>query len=152
MTVSSETVSSHSVNSRPPWVYLRTIKSRIWMEHNSPRERQITHELIVKNSHSNNPILDFPMQVGEFLYGLKITDEDGSVLPFYSRWEINNLIETYKENLKSTIKNRLNEGYMIWIRLPNNKPIGPNDCRTIRLSYWGTAPNNPECKVAFFDL
>jgi len=145
MSISSGTASSQSVSARPPdWVYLRNIKSRIWMEHNSPRERQITLELIVMNSHSTNPIVDFPLQVGEFLYGLKIIDEDGSVLPFYSRREIKHLIETYKENLKLTITNRLNEGYIVWIKLPNNKPIGPKDFRTIRLSYWGTAPNNPK--------
>jgi hypothetical protein len=84
---------------------------------------------------------------------LRILDEDDSILSFYPREEIFPLLENFQGKVKEQIKKQLEDGYLVWLRLPKNKPIRKGDMRSIRLCYWGSGLGNPiKIKSSMFDI
>lgn len=137
---------------RPAWMDLQPMKNRIWIDHITPSDRQITEEIIVRNT-SDEDIMDFPIPLPEFRHGLVVLDEDEARLSFYSREEIHTMIKEYSKDIQSTIEHQLDEGYLVWIRLPETRPIHINELRSIRLRYWGSGPSNPsKIKLSIFDI
>lgn len=118
----------------PPWAQLRPIRVRVTLEHLTPFDRQYTKEIVVINSGATD-VDEMLIPLPEFLHGLKVLDEDNSILSFYSNAEIENKIMNYDRDLRENIRHQLDEVYLLWIRLPNNKIIRSEEIRTIRLVY-----------------
>lgn len=135
----------------PPWLKLQVVRNRLFIEHSSPFDRQYTEEIVLINN-SSVDIIHFPLPLPEFRNGLKVIDEDNSLLSFYSESQILDIIKGYEKELKENIERRLSESHLLWIRLSDGKPIRPNELRTIRLNFWAGCPTDPRLRWSIFDI
>ena len=104
------------------------------LEHSTPYDRQFIEEVTVAHRGKNqaNEIL---MPINDFRHGLKILDQDDSLLSYYSVGTIRERIAEYSSQIRNRIEMRLDSGYLLWIRLPDSNPIGPKEIRTLRMFY-----------------
>lgn len=121
-------------NTNAPWLQTRLVRSRMIIEHDTPYVRKFTEEIIVLNTGSSD-VRDLPIPLTDFKHGLQVLDYDNSVLSYYSRTEIEQVISTLERPVYEIIERQLTEGFLLWLHLPEKNMIKSNEVRTIRLVY-----------------
>jgi len=123
---------------------------KVTIEHTTPYDRKYVKEIVVLNNGAE-PVNEIVVSLPEFLNGLQVIDEDNSMLSFYSNDEIRNNIMNYDLDLHNRITQQLEELYLLWIRLPDDNKIQPNEIRTIRLVY-SDAGDVEKVRTSIFDI
>lgn len=122
---------------------LRTIRERIFINHTTAEQREITEEITLLNL-SDQSIPSIFLFRDEFMTGLRILDETDKDLVLYPNDLTRQLIMLYARsepadgNLHKLLQRMESENdkvYVLWIRLPEGEEIKPNQSKIIKLSY-----------------
>lgn len=125
------------------WFDLKIVRNRFEIEFENPEHKRVNEEITLIHK-GLNPIKDFPIPIPIPRDGIKIYDEDNSLLSFLSHSEIKEKIENYDPKMKLPFSDQLAISTILWITLPKGKEIEPNRTRIIRFVYWPFDPFNPK--------
>ena len=104
----------------------------------SPTDYDREKEFVIRNN-TDEPKNYIFLPLGSFLLNLEVFDEDGKKLNYFPNDEVEALLEDIKtesEDEYSRIQERLGESkYKLFVQLPPDNPIGPDEFRTIRLTF-----------------
>jgi len=124
---------------------LSVIRNRHLVTHISPTEAEIVDEVTLFNA-SAQELTDILITRPIFMPGLRVLDYDGSDLAYLPNESAKELIASqlgadpkYKKLLELMDRDEL---FVLWIKLPKDRPIKPNDARVVKLSY--IYEKNPE--------
>jgi hypothetical protein len=109
---------------------------RTIIEHPSPLSRRITDEITLYND-TDQPLEYVVLQAYEYRPGMRITDQDGTVLGVFTTEMVRELLKTSddpedKKLLEDIDKRRK---YIQCITLPKEHPFAPGKMRVIRIEY-----------------
>lgn len=107
---------------------------RIFLKHQSPFEREIIEEISIEND-SDLDLIDLIFPLTNFKMGLKVYNADGYELPYLPKEQIKSLIEELDDDELFENMDRWIKGAVLWIKLPLNRAIKPNELRIIKLNY-----------------
>lgn len=116
---------------------LTVIRERVFIRHETPTVRDITNEVTLLNLSKSDLRLIQLVRI-EFMPGLRVLDDDGSELSFYPNELVRLFLEEVSdEDEMANLLDKMNkrEIFVLWIRLPYDKPIRFNELRTIRLKF-----------------
>ena len=96
----------------PAWLEFVPIRIKMTLEHSTPYDRQFIEEVTVAHRGKNqaNEIL---IPINDFRHGLKILDQDDSLLSYYSVGTIRERIAEYSSQIRNRIEMRLDSGYLL---------------------------------------
>lgn len=121
----------------------KVVRERIFFEHSSPNDRQITDEITILNI-TDNDIRTIFLVRHEFMIGLKIYDENDEELPYYPNdfaitllQEDRIMIGCMSESKHQDLLNQMKEhkAFFIWIALPQHKPLFKKASLILKLKY-----------------
>lgn len=141
-----------SVNQQYEWFNLKIVRNRFEIEFENPEHKRVSEEITLIHKGSK-PITDFPIPIPIPRDGIKIYDEDNSLLSFLSHSEIKEKIEKYDSIIRVPFLEQLDISTIIWITLPAGKEIQAKCTRIIRFVYWPFDPYNPKkVNLSLFDV
>jgi hypothetical protein len=123
----------------PPGERLRVIRNRFIIEHLTPFKREVINEVTLLNTGAESACNVFLYRTS-FMPGLEVQDSDGSILPYRPNEHTRIALEelSQRDDFYRRILEDMNNHvtYVIWIDLPEDRPIKPGDSRVIRLRYF----------------
>jgi hypothetical protein len=123
----------------PPHERLRIIRNRFIIEHLTPFKREVINEVTLLNTGPDNACNVFLYRMS-FMPGLEVQDSDGSILPYRPNAHTRVALEelSQRDDFYRRILEDMNNHvtYVVWIDLPEDRPIKPSDSRVIRLRYF----------------
>ena len=138
----SESLENRTNKVEPGWIRLRVIRQRFIMTFDAPSDKKVTEEITLLYD-GDQDLEDFPLPIPQVRNGVKILDEDDSLLSFLSHLEIQRRISDLEEEMRSRMERQLENRTILWITLPSGKEIRPGKTRILRLIYFPSDPDNP---------
>ena len=103
------------------------------------KDNSFTEEIVLSNQ-GDKSISDFPLPIANYKHKLEVFDESSSILSWKDRREIYEILDSTEEDVRLRLNNQLDYGNLLWITLPKEREIQPQETRTlfIRYHYFGT--------------
>jgi len=115
------------------------MRERIFIIHNSAKDRTIKHEYTLLNL-MDNEIPSIFLPLSEFMIGLKVYDESGKELPIYTN-DLTKKVLSVNKDFESIIKDiEERKQFLVWIKLPENEKIRKDQSKIIKLQYKNVTP------------
>src|SRR5574341_214224 len=131
-------VSQSSTPEQLPEEGLEIIRNRIFINHSSPINREITDEITILNN-SKESKKDIFLETKGFMPGLRVLDYDGSEIGYLPNEYMKALASSLApksakwKQIRDDLQSR-KKGYL-WLRVPDGKEIKPTELRVIKLQY-----------------
>jgi hypothetical protein len=137
---------------------INVIRQRITYSHKSLDEIEVIREYHIRND-STEKIFEVILRDLPLMINLEVFDDDNRRLSFLPNREVKDimerLIEQDKEGRVDSIKKYVlesGEPYLLWIILPHDRGISPDETRVIRLKYLERVDRVMEVKYSKFKL
>lgn len=128
----------------PYGIFVRVLRTRVTIEFEDPFTQKITEELLIIND-GDEEISDIPIPLPEPRNGIRVIDENDSLLPFLPHSEILRKLSGFNDPISNGLRSYLEDGKtIIWIQLQKDKALCKGETRIVRLNYWPTNPSNPQ--------
>jgi hypothetical protein len=121
-----------------PWESLRIIRSTRKLSFTKSIDSEYVEEVVLRNE-GNEKIFDFPLPINDYRHRVEISDEENVTLSLKSRHQITQELDTLSGEVRLRLGFQLENEYLLWIVLPNNRPIEPSDTRIVHIKYYYTA-------------
>lgn len=104
----------------------------------SPTDYDREKEFVIRNNTSSAKNYIF-LPLGNFLLNLEVFDEDGTKLNYFPNDEVEDILAEIKAESPGEfhrIQERFSQSkYKLFVQLPPDNPVGPDELRTIRLTF-----------------
>ena len=136
---------------------IEILRIRHFLEHNHKQITNIDLELTIKSNRKDRGIDNIFLESNNFLPNLKVIDSEGIEYPIMRNKDTITLLEIMSEkeeseNIASLIQDIKNmKRFLIWIKIPPNKKLQPNEVRVIHMFY-DTPKINKSSRHIFIDI
>lgn len=122
--------------------FIEVLRIRYFLEHNSEQITHVKSEFTIKSNREKDEVDNVFLRFGSFLPNLDVVDAEGTKYPIMTNRDTQTLLEIMKEERQDSqhisemmedIKNH--KVFLIWIKVPPNKKLQPNEVRILYLNF-----------------
>jgi len=131
---------------------MKILRIRFFFDHSSPFKRIISEEITIYNDSTEN-VDKLIIPLSEFRMGLKIYDADNYELPYLPKEFIDRKLRDIIDDPEKieSISPFFKDKAILWISLPNDRKIKPNESRILKLVYHDSK-NIPSKILSIFNI
>lgn len=122
--------------------FIEVLRIRYFLEHNSKQITCVESEFTIKSNRKEKPVDNIFLTFERFLPNLNVVDAEGTKYPIMTNKDTLTLLEIMKEKSQDSqhisqimqdVRNR--KIFLIWIKVPPNKKLQPNEVRILYLNF-----------------
>ena len=122
--------------------FMEILRIRYFLEHNSEQITRVKSEFTIRCNREGEPIDNIFLTFKSFLPNLNVIDAERTKYPIMTNNDTLNLLDIIKEensdsqDISQLIQDIRNQKiFLIWIKIPPNKKLRPNEVRILYLNF-----------------